>query len=97
MLSEDIKKEPDKEDDYLDDNLVPDGIDTPSDDVYNVHNTNFKRTQHVKSLIPRKPPGKSKPQKAMPPKPRYNGPVYLSKHIYNMLSEDIKKELVKYS
>ena len=33
----------------------------------------------------------------MPPKPRYNGPVYLPKHIYNMLSEDIKKELDKYN
>ena len=28
----------DEEDDYLD------GIDTPSDDIYNVHNTNSKRT-----------------------------------------------------
>ena len=25
----------DQEDDYLDDNLAPDGIDTPSDDMYN--------------------------------------------------------------
>ena len=86
----------DEEDDYPDDNFAPDGIDTPSDDIYNVHNTNFKRTSHVKSLIPRTSPGKSKPNKAIPPKPRYNGPVYLPKHIYNMLSEDIKKELDKY-
>ena len=28
---------------------------------------------------------------------RYNGPVYLPKHIYNMLSEDIKKELDKWN
>ena len=34
----------DEEDDYLDDNFAPDGIETPSDDIYNVHNTNFKRT-----------------------------------------------------
>ena len=58
----------DEEDDYLDDNFAPDGIDTPSDDTYNVHNTNFKRTPHVKSFISRKSPGKSKPHKAMPPK-----------------------------
>ena len=51
----------DEEDDSLDDNFAPDGIDTSSDDMYNVHNTNFKRTPHVKSIIPRKPPGKSKP------------------------------------
>ena len=43
--------------------------------MYKVHNTNFKRTPHVKSLIPRKPNGKFKPQKGIPPKPRYNGPV----------------------
>ena len=65
--------------------------------MYNVHNTNFKRNPQVKSLIPQKSPGKSRPNKAIPPKPRYNGPVYLPKHIYNMLSEDIKKELDKYN
>ena len=85
----------DEEDDYLDDSFAPDGIDTSSDDIYNVHNTNFKRSPHIKSLIPRKSPGKSKPNKAMPPKPQYNGPIYLPKHIYNMLSEDIKEELDK--
>ena len=50
----------DEEDDYLDDNFVTDGIDTPSDDIYNAHNTNFKRNPHVNSLMPRKSPGKSK-------------------------------------
>ena len=73
--------------------FAPDGIDTSTDNIYNVHNTNFKRTPHVKSLIPRTSHGKSKPNKAIPPNPRYNGPVYLPKHICNMLSEDIKKEL----
>ena len=34
---------------------------------------------------------------AIPPKPRYNGPVYIPKHIYNMLSDDVKKELDKYN
>ena len=87
----------DEEDDYLDDNFAPDGIDTPFDDMYNINNTNFQRTPHIKSLIPRKSPGKSKPHKAMPPKPSYNGPVYLPKHNYNKLSEDIKKELDKYN
>ena len=72
----------DEEDDYLDDNFAPDGIDTPSDDIYNIHHTNFKRTPHVKSLIPRTSPGKSKTNKSIPPKPRYNGNVYLPKHIY---------------
>ena len=55
----------DEEDGYLDDNFAPDGIDTPSDDIYNIHNTNFNRTPHVKSLIPRIPPGKPKSNKAV--------------------------------
>ena len=80
------------EDNYLDDNVAPDGTDTPSDDIYNVHNTNFKRALHVISLIPRKSPGKSKPKKDIVPKSRNNEPVYLPKHIY-----DIKKELHKYN
>ena len=85
----------DEEDNYLDDNFAPDGIDTPSDDIYNIHNTNLKMNPHVKSFIPRKSPGKPKSNKGIPPKPRYNGPVYLPKHIYNMLNEDINKELYK--
>ena len=87
----------DEEDGYLDDNFAPDSIDMSSDDIYNVHNNNFKRTPHAKSLIPRRSPGKSKPHKATPPEPRYNGTVYLAKHIYNMLREGIKKELDKHS
>ena len=35
----------------MDENFAPDGIDTSSDDIYNVHNTNFNRSPHVKSLI----------------------------------------------
>ena len=42
----------DKEENYLDENFAPDGIDTSSDDIYNVHNTNFKRSPHVKCLSP---------------------------------------------
>ena len=35
--------------------------------------------------------------KGIPPEPRYNGPVYLPKHMNNMLSDNIKKELDKYN
>ena len=87
----------DEEDDYMDDNFPSDGIDTPSDDIYNIHNTNFNRGPQVKSLIPRTPTGKPKSNKALPSKPSYNGPVYLPKHIYNMLSDDVKKELDMYN
>ena len=87
----------DKANDYLDDNFAPDGIVTPSDDINTIHNTNFNRTPHVKSLIPRISPRKPKSNKAIPLKPRYHGPVYLHKHIYNMLTDDVKKELDKYN
>ena len=33
-----------EEDNYLDEKFAPDGIDTSSDDICNVHNTNFKRS-----------------------------------------------------
>ena len=62
--------------------------------MYNIHNTNLERPPHVKSLIPRKPNEKFKSSN---PKPRYNGPLYLPKHIYHMLSEDVKKALDKYN
>ena len=81
----------------MDENFAPDGIDTPSDDINNIHNTNFNRTPHVKSLIPRTPPGKPKSNEAVPLKPRYNGPVNLRKHIYNILSDDVQKDLIKYN
>ena len=81
-----------EEDDYLDETFAPVGIDTSSDDIYNIHNTNFKRSPQVNSLFP----GTSKPNNTIPPKPRYNGPIYLPKHIYNMFSEDIK-EIDKYN
>ena len=81
----------------MDDNFAPDSINTPSDGIYNIDTTNFSRTPHVKPLIPRTSLGKQKSIKTIPPKPRYNGPVYLPRHIYNMLSDDVKKELDKYN
>ena len=35
----------DEEDDYMDDNFAPDGIDSHSDDIYNIHSTSFNRAQ----------------------------------------------------
>ena len=62
----------DNDGDYVDEGFAPDGIDTPSDDFYNIHTTNFNRNPQVKSLIPRSPPGKSKPKGPIN-KPWYNG------------------------
>ena len=84
----------DEEDDYLDDSFAPDGIDTPSDDIYNVHNTNFMRTPHIKSLIPRKSPVKSNPTRLYL---QNLGIIDLYTSPNNMLSEDIKKGIDKYN
>ena len=43
VYQHDIDDDPiihDEEDDYLDDNFEQDGINTPSDDIYIIHNTN---------------------------------------------------------
>ena len=81
-----------KEEDYPDVDHDPDVIDTAFEDMYNIQNINLKRPPHVKSLIPRKPNPKFKPSHS---KPKYDGPVYLPKHIYLMLNEGVKKALDK--
>ena len=73
--------------DYVAEGFVPAEIDTPSDDFCNnINTTNFNRNPQVKSLIPRKPQGRLQPGKFTSNTPWYNGPVYLPKHIYALLS-----------
>ena len=79
--------------DYVEEEFAPNGVDTPSDDFYNINTTNFYRNHEIKSLIPRTPKGKPMPKTTS----RYNGPVYHSKHIYDMLSEEVEKKLDKYN
>ena len=92
-LQEDSDNDGDGED-YVEEELAPDWIETPSDDFYNICTTNVNRNPPVKSVIPRTPKCKPKP-KISHIKPRYKGPVYLTKDIYDMLSEGIKKGLEK--
>ena len=82
--------------DYVEEEFAPDGIETLFDDFYNINTTNLKGDPQVKSLIPRTPKCKPKPQSTSS-KPRYNGTVYLPKHIYDMLSEKVEKKLGKYN
>ena len=69
----------------------------PSDDFYNVNSTNFNRNPQAKSLILRKQQDRPQPGNFISNKPWYNSPVYLPKHFYAFLSEDVKKELDKYN
>ena len=41
--------------DYPEEDYVTDGIDTPSNDMYNVHSANLESPPHVKSNIARQP------------------------------------------
>ena len=45
----------------------------------------------------RKPQGRPQPGKSTSNKPQNNGPVYLPKHIYALISEEAKNELDKYN
>ena len=80
-----------EEEDFLDSSHHPG---TAHDDMYKINMINSKRSPHAKPLITRKPNEKFKFPK---PKPRYNGPVYLPKHIYHRLNEDVKKALDQYN
>ena len=77
---------------YVAERVAPDRINTPSDDFYNINTTNFNRNPQVKSLILRSCAGKPKPI-VLFNRHVHNRPVYLPKHIYAMLSEDIKRSL----
>ena len=48
-------------------------------------------------VLPRTPKHKQNPSEVASNKPRYKGPVYLPNHIFDMLSEEVKKELDKYN
>ena len=77
-----------EEEDLMDNEDDPYEIGSTHDGSYHIHKTNSRRQPHIKPFNTRKPYDKSN----LPsPKPRYNGPVYLPRHIYHMLHEDAKK------
>ena len=76
------------------------GIDTPSDEFYNIHRTQYVppvSTSH--KLQPRLP----KPNQSLETFPkkqtnqRWTGPIYLPAHIYKLLSQEAKDALPKYN
>ena len=50
--------------DYVEEGFMSEGIDTTSDDFYNINTTSFN--SQVKSHIPRTPNSKQKPRKVLP-------------------------------
>ena len=62
----------------------------------NLMEFNCNRNPQVKSLIPRTSTGKPT-LKGPFNRPRYTGPIYLPKHFYDLLSEEVKRKLDKYT
>ena len=75
-------------------------IDTPSDEFYNIHATQYNPPVSARhNLQPRLPkPNQSTetfPKKQT--KQRWTGRIYLPAHIYKLLSEEDKDSLQKYN
>ena len=76
------------------------GIDTPSDEFYNIHTTQYVPPMSARhNLQPRLPKPNQSPE-AFPKKQtkqRWTGPIYLPAHIYKLLSQEVKDALQKYN
>ena len=72
------------------------GIDTPSDEFYNIHKTQNVPPMSVwHKLQPRlpKPNQSPEPFSKKQTKQRWTGPIYLPAHIYKLLSQEVKDAL----
>ena len=76
------------------------GIDTPSDELYNIHTTQYVPPMSSRQkLQPRLPKPNQSPE-SFPKKEtiqRLTGPIYLPAHIYKCLSREVKDALQKYN
>ena len=76
------------------------GIDTPSDEVYNIHTTHYVPPMSARhKLLPRLPTPEQSPETfpKKKTKQRWTGPIYLPAHIYKLLSQDVKDALQTYN
>ena len=82
---------------------VPDspygGIDLPSDEFYQVHAISSRHPPAQRPGQPSRPPFRPQTQHSGPTKPirRYDGPIFLPPHIYQLLSQDAMKALKAYN
>ncbi len=110
MASQDIQEEDDQDMDTDSWGEDFDGIDTPSEDFYQVNTTktNFMSSKYKgrprlplkqfnnRTLVPHKEvPPRNQPSKPFTPK--YDGPIYLPSHLYNMYSKEFKDALAKHN
>ena len=76
------------------------GIDTPSDEFYNIHTTQYVPPMSARhTLQPRLPEPNQSPESfpKKETKQRWTGPIYLPAHIYKFLSQEVKDALQKYN
>ena len=75
------------------------GIDTPSDEFYNIHTTQYVSPRSARhKLQPRLPKPNQSPEifPKKQTKQRWTGLIYLPAHIYKLLSQEVKDALQKY-
>ena len=76
------------------------GIDTPSDEFYNINTTQYVPPVSARHKLQ---PRLSKPNRSpetfpkKQTKERWTGPIYLPAHIYKLLSQEVKDALQKYN
>ena len=76
------------------------GIDTPSDEFYNIHTTQYVPRMSARHKLQPRLPKKNQSPETYPKKQtkkRWTGPIYLPAHIYKLLSQEVKDALQKYN
>ena len=74
------------------------GIDTPGDEFYNIHTTQYVPPMSARhKLQPRLPKPNQSPETfpKKQTKQRWTGPIYLPAHIYELMSREVKDALQK--
>ena len=76
------------------------GIDTPSDEFYAIHTTQYVPPMSARNKLQARLPKPNQNQETFAKeqtKQKWTGPIYLPAHIYKLLSQEVKDALQKYS
>ena len=76
------------------------GIDTPSDEVYNINTTQYVPQLSSRHKLQHRLPKPNQSPETFPKKQtrqRWTAPIYLPAHIYKLLSQEVKDALQKYN
>ena len=76
------------------------GIDTPSDEFYNIHTTQYVPPMSARHKLQIRLPKPNQNPQTFPKKQtkqRWTGFIYLPAHVYKLLSQEVKGALQKYN